>query len=89
MARLADQVRDERQARVVLSMIAEPDDPVTGRLLNQVGSVETLRLIEDDQAAVPGRTVWTRSLGASTCRQRSRLIWRIGWRSSRTAGSAH
>ncbi|MGP5291067.1 DNA-processing protein DprA [Brachybacterium tyrofermentans] len=54
MARLADQVRDERQARVVLSMIAEPDDPVTGRLLNQVSGVETLRLIEDDQAAVPG-----------------------------------
>lgn len=54
MARLVEQVPDERQARMVLSMIAEPDDPVTGRVLNQVGGVETLRLIEDDQAEVPG-----------------------------------
>lgn len=54
MARLVEQVPGERQARMVLSMIAEPNYPVTGRVLNQVGGVETLRLIEDDQTAVPG-----------------------------------
>lgn len=54
MARLAEQVQGERQARMVLSMIAEPDDPATGRVLGRVGSVETLRLIEDHRAAVPG-----------------------------------
>lgn len=54
MARLVEQVPGERQARMVLSMIAEPDDPVTGRVLNQVGGFETLRLIEDDLATVPG-----------------------------------
>lgn len=54
MARLVEQVAGERQARMVLSMIAEPGDPVTGRILRQVGGVETLRLIEDDRAGVPG-----------------------------------
>ena len=54
MARLVEQVQGERQARMVLSMIAEPDDPVTGRVLDQVGGVEMLRLIEDDQATVTG-----------------------------------
>lgn len=37
----------------MLSMIAEPDDPATGRILHRVGGVETLRLLEDDKAAVP------------------------------------
>ncbi|RCS79603.1 DNA-processing protein DprA [Brachybacterium alimentarium] len=53
MARLAEQVAGERQARMMLSMIAEPDDPATGHILHRAGGVETLRLLEDDQAAVP------------------------------------
>lgn len=53
MGRLAEQVNGERQARMMLSMIAEPDDAITGRVLHRVGGVETLRLLEDDQAAVP------------------------------------
>ncbi|WP_241897421.1 DNA-processing protein DprA [Brevibacterium epidermidis] len=53
MARLTEQVAGERQARMVLSMIAEPDDAITGRVLHRVGGVETLRLLEDEQAAVP------------------------------------
>lgn len=53
MARLTEQVAGERQARMMLSMIAEPDDATTGRILHRVGGVETLRLLEDEQAAVP------------------------------------
>ena len=44
---------DERRARVVLALLAEPDDPVTGGLLRRVGAVESLRLLDSD-AAVPG-----------------------------------
>lgn len=39
---------DERRARVVLSLLAEPDDPVTGGLLRHLGAVETLRLLDTD-----------------------------------------
>lgn len=53
MARLVEQVTGERQARMALSMIAEPDDPTTGHILHRVGGVETIRLLEDDQATVP------------------------------------
>lgn len=48
MASLAERVAGERMARMVLSMIAEPDDQVTGHVLAQVGGVETLRLVESD-----------------------------------------
>ena len=53
MAKLAEQAKGERQARMMLSMIAEPDDAATGRILHRVGGVETLRLLDDEQAAVP------------------------------------
>lgn len=53
MAPIADLPQDERTARVVLSMIVEPNDPTTGRVLSRVGAVETLRLIDGD-GAVPG-----------------------------------
>lgn len=48
MASIAEQVAGERMARMVLSMIAGPDDQVTGHVLAQVGGVETLRLLESD-----------------------------------------
>lgn len=48
MPSIAGQVTGERMARVVLSMVAEPDDQVTGHVLAQVGGVETLRLLESD-----------------------------------------
>lgn len=48
MATVADQVRDERTARIMLSMIADPDDAMTGAVVYQVGGVETLRLLESD-----------------------------------------
>src|SRR5699024_3333000 len=53
MATLVEQVRGERQARMVLSMIADPNDAPTGRVLGRVGGVETLRLIDADEASVP------------------------------------
>ena len=39
MAGVADLGVDERRARVVLAMLAEPDDPVTGALLRRQGEV--------------------------------------------------
>ena len=46
MTGLSDAANDERTARMVLSMLVEPNDPVTGRLLARVGAVEVLRLAE-------------------------------------------
>ena len=46
MARLADAVQDERTARMALSMIADPGDVTTGRVLALVGAAETVRLLE-------------------------------------------
>ncbi|ASR54921.1 DNA-processing protein DprA [Cellulomonas sp. PSBB021] len=48
MTNLSDVVQDERTARMVLSMIVEPDDAVSGRLLRQLGALELLRLAERD-----------------------------------------
>lgn len=53
MSSLSETAGDERTARMVLSMLVEPDDAVTGRLLATVGGVETLRLAESD-SPVPG-----------------------------------
>lgn len=38
MASLRDVASDERTARMVLSMLVEPNDPVTGRILVQARS---------------------------------------------------
>lgn len=48
MATLAEQVQGERMARIVLSMIAEPDDTTTGYVLGRHGGVATLSLAESD-----------------------------------------
>jgi DNA processing protein len=48
MVGVAEQVRDERTARMVLSMIDDPDDPMTGKVLWQVGGIGTLSLLEGD-----------------------------------------
>lgn len=53
MPNLSQVVQDERTARMLLSMIVEPDDAVTGRLLAALGALEMLRLAERDDA-VPG-----------------------------------
>lgn len=53
MSALTNLASDERHARMLVSLLAEPDDPVTGRLLRQVGADETLRLL-DGFGAVPG-----------------------------------
>ncbi len=53
MPAIADLAVDERRSRVVFSLLAEPDDATTGRLLQRRGAVETLQLLDGD-AAVPG-----------------------------------
>lgn len=53
MTNLSQVVQDERTARMVLSMVVEPDDAVTGRLLGELGALELLWLAERDDAA-PG-----------------------------------
>jgi len=45
MATLAEQVQGELIARVAVSMLAEPKNAATGRVLAQVGGIETLRLV--------------------------------------------
>ncbi|TFB51060.1 hypothetical protein [Cryobacterium tagatosivorans] len=50
MSALSEFGRDERIARIALSIIATPNDPLTGQLLRHVGVTEALRLAysEDD-----------------------------------------
>ncbi|WP_286967971.1 MULTISPECIES: DNA-processing protein DprA [Arsenicicoccus] len=57
MTNLSHVVQDERAARMVLSMIVEPDDAVTGRLLGDLGALEVLRLAERDDAVTGLSTV--------------------------------
>ena len=53
MAGIADLAPDERRARILLSILSEPDDAITGRVLAREGGIETIRLLEGD-GAVPG-----------------------------------
>ncbi len=53
MTILSQVVQDERTARMALSMLVEPDDAVTGRLLCELGAIELFRLVEGE-GAVPG-----------------------------------
>lgn len=52
MAGLTDLAGDERAARMVLSLLVEPNDRVTGRVLARLGAVGTLWLAEHDSAVV-------------------------------------
>ena len=56
MTILSQVVQDERTARMALSMIVEPDDAVTGRLLRELGTLELFRLAEGDES-MPGLSV--------------------------------
>ena len=53
MTTLSQVVQEERTARMVLSMLVEPDDAVTGRLLGEIVAQELFRIAEGDDA-VPG-----------------------------------
>lgn len=68
MATLAEQMQGERMARVALSMFAEPNDAATGRVLANVGGIETLRLVESDDPvpglARTGALMWRERLAA-------------------------
>ena len=57
MTNLSQVVQDERTARMVLSMLVDPDDAVTGRLLGELGALELLRLAERDDAVTGLSTV--------------------------------
>lgn len=86
MTTLTDLATDERTARIVLSMIAEPNDSTTGRLLARVGAVETIRLLETDSTVpVLGRvdgTMWrarlTPTASAESVAERLREVDRLG-----------
>lgn len=53
MTNLSYIVHDERTARMALSMLVEPADAATGRLLGELGALELFRLAEREDA-VPG-----------------------------------
>ena len=52
MATLAEQVQGERMARIVLSMIAEPDDLTIGYILGRHCGVAALSLVESDHDVI-------------------------------------
>lgn len=52
MTSFSEVANDERTATLVLSMLIEPNDPVTGRILSRLGAVETLWLAERNGAVV-------------------------------------
>ncbi len=52
MATLSDVASDERTARMALSMLVKPSDPVTGRILSRRGAVEALWVAEHDGPVV-------------------------------------
>lgn len=68
MPMLSHLAKDERTARMVLSLIGTPNDAVTGGLLTRVGAVELISLIERD-ASIPG----LKRVEAAVWRDRLRL----------------
>jgi DNA processing protein len=53
MSALSDLGRDDRTARITLSIVALSNDPSTGQLLRRVGAAEVLRLVDSD-STIPG-----------------------------------
>lgn len=53
MRTLSDLVRDERSARMLLSLVGTPNDEATGRLLTRVGAEELIALADRD-TVIPG-----------------------------------
>lgn len=53
MSTLSDLARDERSARLLLSLVGTPNDEGTGRLLARVGA-EELIILADRDTAIPG-----------------------------------
>ena len=53
MATLNNLARDERSARILLSLIGAPSNAATGRLLTRIGAVELIALAESS-TDIPG-----------------------------------
>ena len=66
MANLSQVAQGERTARMALSMIVEPDDAVTGRILGELVTIELFWLAERDDA-VPGLRPLTLRCGVPSC----------------------
>lgn len=69
MSALTDFPGDEHSARIVLACVARPGEAMTGRLVQQFGAIEALRLADSDDP-VPGvgradAEVWRGSLRAT------------------------
>lgn len=81
MPRLRELATDERPARMVLSMLVEPGDPVTGRILARLGAVETLWLAERDGAVVSlsavDAQVWRARLSAPEAKDTTMSIAQV------------
>lgn len=60
MSEFADQMNGEREARVLLSLLAPPDDRFTGSMLARLGGIETIALLDSDD---PHDAVDTARLG--------------------------
>ena len=60
MVRIAQDGWDERTARMLLAVLSEPGDSVTGRMLNRLGGVQTIDLLDRDDAAPGVGSVETR-----------------------------
>ncbi|MGO4680254.1 DNA-processing protein DprA [Microbacterium sp. 2MCAF23] len=48
------EISEEVSARMVLAAVSEPGDRITGSVTARVGPIETLRLLRDPDAALPG-----------------------------------
>ncbi|MGB3373910.1 MAG: DNA-processing protein DprA [Microbacterium sp.] len=70
MLTLSNLAKDERTARLVLSLIGTPNDAVTGDLLLRVGGVELIALIESN-TSIPGMD----RVEAAVWRDRLRSAW--------------
>ena len=81
-------VTGERTARIAIASFVAPDDPVTGRLLGDVGAVETVRLLTTDGpvpsmdtvAAALWRKRLSSELSADTVRAVLRATEKLGYR---------
>lgn len=84
MPTLTDLARDERSARMLLSLVGTPNDRATGQLLSKVGA-ENLVALADDNTAIPGMD----RADAAVWRERIHARYRVDQVASFLADSEH